>query len=456
MATTFPTTLQDLDATRGTATQRLSSPSHVTHHALEDDTIEALQAKVGIDNSAVVTSLDYLLKSTSSSNPGHKHTLANGATDVTASVTELNYVDGVTSAIQTQLNAKAPSASPTFTGIVTLPKTTEIQDTSADHQYVLAVSELTADRTITLPLLTSNDTFVFRNHDNIAIKFNTPDGFLINGRIVPSVATNDLTVAIKGMDGNDPSASNPVYVRIGNTVRSITAATSVASAAGANRLNAGSSELATKEIDYFVYAIYQTTDAVVKIGFARRPDGRLYSDFSSTSTNENYFYFTGTLSATDEMVVIGRFAATMSAGAGYTWSVPTFTNKNLIQRPIYETRWIDWEPTIAGSGTMTYTSVSYGLAKYKIVYDTIYIRLQGVTGTTGGTATDYLTFTTPFLGSPNTTDRNSGACQTFDADYSGGSVSYISGGTFRVKKYDSSTWALAAGKGFYVSHFYGI
>ncbi len=33
--------------------------------------------------------------------------------------TEIGYLDGVTSAIQTQLNAKAPTASPTFTGNVT-------------------------------------------------------------------------------------------------------------------------------------------------------------------------------------------------------------------------------------------------------------------------------------------------------------------------------------------------
>jgi hypothetical protein len=36
----------------------------------------------------------------------------------TLTVTELNYVDGVTSAIQTQLDAKAPLANPTFTGTV--------------------------------------------------------------------------------------------------------------------------------------------------------------------------------------------------------------------------------------------------------------------------------------------------------------------------------------------------
>jgi hypothetical protein len=35
---------------------------------------------------------------------------------ILASTTELNYVDGVTSSIQTQLNAKAPTANPTFTG----------------------------------------------------------------------------------------------------------------------------------------------------------------------------------------------------------------------------------------------------------------------------------------------------------------------------------------------------
>ena len=38
--------------------------------------------------------------------------------------TELGYLDGVTSAIQTQLNAKAPIASPTFTGTVTIPGVT--------------------------------------------------------------------------------------------------------------------------------------------------------------------------------------------------------------------------------------------------------------------------------------------------------------------------------------------
>lgn len=47
------------------------------------------------------------------------------------------------------------------TPTLTTPK---INDTSATHTYNIAVNELTANRTVTLPLLTTNDTFVFANH----------------------------------------------------------------------------------------------------------------------------------------------------------------------------------------------------------------------------------------------------------------------------------------------------
>ncbi len=44
-----------------------------------------------------------------------------GGTAISASADELNHTDGVTSNIQTQLNAKAPTASPTFTGTANIP-----------------------------------------------------------------------------------------------------------------------------------------------------------------------------------------------------------------------------------------------------------------------------------------------------------------------------------------------
>ena len=176
-----------------------------------------------------------------------------------------------------------------------------------------------------------------------------PQGFLINGKIVPSVSSNNLTVALKGLDGNDPSASNPVYCRIGDTVRTITSALSVTKNAGTNWCNAGSAELATKEIDYFVYLGYNATDGVV-IGFSRIPFATSYGDFSATTTNEKYAAISTitTAASTDYYELVGRFAATLSAGAGYTWSVPTFTATNLLQRPIRETRWLSFAPTLTG------------------------------------------------------------------------------------------------------------
>jgi len=50
-------------------------------------------------------------------------TLSIGGTSITTTAEELNFIDGVTSSIQTQLGTKAPLASPTFTGNVTMPGT---------------------------------------------------------------------------------------------------------------------------------------------------------------------------------------------------------------------------------------------------------------------------------------------------------------------------------------------
>jgi len=63
---------------------------------------------------------------------------------ITATVTALNYTDGVTSAIQTQLDAKAPLASPTFTGTPAAPtaatstSTTQVATTAFVQQEITA------------------------------------------------------------------------------------------------------------------------------------------------------------------------------------------------------------------------------------------------------------------------------------------------------------------------------
>ena len=57
MSTNFPTSLDSL--TNPSGTDSMSSPSHAGQHTDANDAIEALQAKVGADSSAVTTSHDY-------------------------------------------------------------------------------------------------------------------------------------------------------------------------------------------------------------------------------------------------------------------------------------------------------------------------------------------------------------------------------------------------------------
>lgn len=188
---------------------------------------------------------------------------------------------------------------------------------------------------------------------------NGPQGFLINGKLSITVASNNITVALKTIAGGDPSASDPVYCRIGDTVRTVTAALSVTKNAGTNYFSSGSTNLAALEIDYFAYLGYNATDGVV-IGFARIPYAKQYSDFSVTSTNQKYCAISTitTAASTDYYQVVGRFAATLSATASFNWSVPAFTAINLIQYPIFTTRKLSFLPAITWTNQPTSSTIT--------------------------------------------------------------------------------------------------
>lgn len=145
------------------------------------------------------------------------------------------------SALATLLHAGA-----TFTGTITLPKTLEIQDTSADHQYVLGVSELTADRTITLPLLTANDVFVFAAFiQTLTNKRITPRVVEETSSATPSINTDNcdifqvtaLATAITSFTTNltgTPTDGQKLMVEVldNGTARAITWGASFASGPG--------------------------------------------------------------------------------------------------------------------------------------------------------------------------------------------------------------------------------
>jgi microcystin-dependent protein len=60
VATNFPVALDSITNPIGANT--LNSPSHASQHTNANDAIEAMQAKIGVDNSAVTTSLDYKVR----------------------------------------------------------------------------------------------------------------------------------------------------------------------------------------------------------------------------------------------------------------------------------------------------------------------------------------------------------------------------------------------------------
>jgi len=246
--------------------------------------------------------------------------------------------------------------------------------------------ETLTNKTLTNPIFT-----------NGTINFNAPQGFLINGKIVRTVdGSGNMTVALKGLDGNDPSTTNPIYIRIGNTVRAITSALSVTCAAGFSYMNLGSAELATKEVSLFTYLVYSTTLNAVSIGFSRIPSARLISDMViNNDLNEKAFCTVATKpNATDEVELIGRFNATLSAGAGYTWSIPA-TNI-IMNRPENESEFHTWNLTLSGGDTTPTFAINNN--RYKIIGNRCIgnITLNNTSGGTQGVGIQDLILHLPF------------------------------------------------------------
>ena len=127
-AINYPTTL---DTTTVLPTESSTTPlatNHVVAHTNLALAVIALETKVGVDSSADTTTIDYKLKSTSSVDPGHKHTVSSvtlavsGLSDVVITSVADGNVLTYNAASSKWINAttSAPDASTTVKGVTKL------------------------------------------------------------------------------------------------------------------------------------------------------------------------------------------------------------------------------------------------------------------------------------------------------------------------------------------------
>lgn len=116
MATNFPTSLDTLTNPNGT--DKVDVVLHSEQHANANDAIEALEAKVGADSSAVTTSHDYKLQNVTGSDKAASVTGTETLTNKTLTTPVLDTPDINTPDIDGGSHDDATFANPTLTGTV--------------------------------------------------------------------------------------------------------------------------------------------------------------------------------------------------------------------------------------------------------------------------------------------------------------------------------------------------
>jgi len=187
-----------------------------------------------------------------------------------------------------------------------------------------------------------------------------------------TVSGGNLTVSLLNFEWNTPTPTKPVKIMIWGVLRTITSALTMTIPWGiVSFFNAWSAELATKEIDYFIVLLYDSGTSSVKLWMTRAALGSIASNWIAASVNqtsEKVLYDSywnnswWTINSSSIVEHIGMFNAISSAW--YVWSIPG--TSVIINKPINETRFLDYTPTVTWNGTVP-TWAAGSSYKYKVI-----------------------------------------------------------------------------------------
>lgn len=227
---------------------------------------------------------------------------------------------------------------------------------------------------------------VARVHVSGSSLLDGPQGFGYNYllRTTADGTSGTFTTSLKAIGNVDPSPSNPVILRIGETRRHVMSASNVVLTSGTNWMNCGGPELTTQNVDLFVYAIWESNQSAVRIGVSRIPNARTMGDFVNTSTDERYIKGNySSFNSDDEVEVIGRVRTSKSGTLG-AWGS---SGGSVFSRPMKETDWLYWTPNITGGFSANPTLI----CRYKLIDNLLHLSQDttavGTSNSTGFTET---------------------------------------------------------------------
>lgn len=225
MATDFPTSLDDF--TNPQDTDNLDSPDHAAQHANKNDAVEALEAKVGVDGSAVSSSHDYKIAALETSPVNHASNHTDGTDDIQnatagqkglATAVQITKLDGIEEAADVTDATNVATAGALMDG--DLKDQDDMADDSetnpASQQSIKAYVDEQSKITTTIvssatptPARASKKTELVITAQAAAFELQNPSGILVEGDLFYVEVTDDGTgrAITYDTDYDDPNSA---------------------------------------------------------------------------------------------------------------------------------------------------------------------------------------------------------------------------------------------------------